>query len=111
MLRQRQPREQDAGFLSFLRRCRCCACGAHPPSQAAHVRLGCLERGKRPTGLGERPSDQYAVPLCVDCHLNSPEAQHQVGEAKFWRRLGIDPFAVAERLYTEYSEHHAKRKP
>lgn len=101
-LRQRQPHQADPGFLAFVRRQRCCACGAPPPVQAAHVRMACLERGKRATGIGEKPDDRWAVGLCRGCHLDGPGAQHRVGEERFWRLLKLDPVAIAERLYAEY---------
>jgi hypothetical protein len=109
-IRQRQPRIQCPAFLAFVRRKPCCACGAPPPSQAAHIRFGNLEIGKRPTGIAEKPSDRWAVPLCADCHLDTPGAQHNVGEKKFWVRVGIDPFALASKLYGQF-ERRAARSP
>jgi hypothetical protein len=101
-LRQREPRVEAPGFLAYLRRLYCCACQAPPPVQAAHIRMGCLARGERSAGMGAKPSDRRAVPLCRVCHLDGPEAQHRGSEAEFWRRAGIDPFAVAAALYAEY---------
>ena len=101
-VRQRQPRIECPAFLAFVREHPCCACGAPPRSQAAHIRMGCLEIGKRPTGIGERPSDCWCVPLCDLCHLNDNEAQHVVGEKAFWSRLGLDPFKIAADLYAVF---------
>ena len=101
-LRQREPRVEDKAFLAFVRRQRCCVCGATPPVQAAHIRMGNLTRGKRPTGIGERPSDKFSVPLCVDCHLDGPEALHKLGEERFWQRVGMNPFVFAAALYEEF---------
>ena len=101
-LRQRQPRQEDRLFLAYLRMKRCCACGDRPPVQAAHIRMACPERGKRHLGKGEKPDDKWAVPLCHMCHLDGAWAQHRVGEEAFWRRLGKDPFVIAERLYARY---------
>ncbi len=110
-LRQRQPRVEDKAFLAFVRTRRCCSCGAPPPSHAAHIRMACRERGKRETGKGERPSDRYATPMCQTCHLDGPGAQHKGPEAAFWRRVGVDPFAVAAALYAEFTSAHASRSP
>lgn len=110
MTRQRQPRIENAAFLAFVRRKSCCVCGEPAPSQAAHIRFGNLEIGKRPTGIGEKPSDRWAVPLCADCHLNTPGAQHNIGEKKFWARAGIDPFALAAKLYAQF-ERQTQRAP
>lgn len=101
-LRQREPRDECPAFLVFVRRKACCACGAPAPSQAAHVRMGCREWEKRPTGIGEKPSDRWCVPLCSDCHLDVPDAQHRVGERKFWARVGKDPFEIAARLWAQF---------
>lgn len=102
MVRQRQPRVECPAFLEFVRTKPCCACNRHPPSQAAHLRMGNLEIGKRPTGIGEKPSDRWANPLCADCHLDAPDAQHNVGEVAFWARVGVDPFQNAMALYGEF---------
>ena len=92
-------RVRDNGFLAFLRRQPCaCGCGAPAPSDAAHIRMASPERGKLPTGMQVKPSDRFAVPLRRACH----ERQHSMSEARFWSERGIDPFAVADRLYAEY---------
>lgn len=103
-LRQRQPRKEDAGFLIFLRKRRCCACDDRPPSQAAHIRMACPERGKRQCGKGEKPDDRWAVPLCRLCHTDGAWAQHKVGEEAFWRHVSKDPFVIAARLYARYAQ-------
>lgn len=108
-LRQREPREECPAFLAFVRRLACCACGAPAPSQAAHVRMGCPEIGKRSTGIGERPSDRWAVPLCADCHLDAPDAQHKIGEKLFWS-FGVDPLALAAKLWAQF-ERRRNRSP
>ena len=105
-VRQRQPRIECPAFLAFVRRHACCACGRAAPSQAAHIRMGCREIGKRPTGIAEKPSDRWAVPLCAGCHLDAPDAQHRVGESVFWARVGLNPFELAENLYAEFEAEH-----
>jgi hypothetical protein len=101
-LRQRRPRQEDRAFLAFVRTKPCCVCGAHPPVQAAHIRMASAEHGKSEGGIGRKPDDRFATPLCSICHLDGPDAQHKVGERKFWQRVGIDPFAVAMKLYAEF---------
>lgn len=108
-LRQRQPRIRNPKFLAFVRTQRCGACGAPPPSQATHIRMASLEYGKRSTGVGEKSSDQWSVPLCQGCHLDKPSAQHRVGEQEFWSRSGLNPFAIAMGLYDDFMS--AGRKP
>lgn len=64
--------------------------------------MGSPEIGKRPTGMGEKPDDRWAVPLCSSCHRDGPGAQHLVGEKTFWRQVGVNPFVVAEALYVSF---------
>ena len=47
-------------------------------------------------GVGVKPADRYAVPLCVTCHAK----QHRMGELSFWSALCIDPLNVSLRLWT-----------
>lgn len=91
-------RVRDNGFLAFLRRQPCACCGHPAPSDAAHIRMASLERGKLPTGMQVKPSDRFAVPLNHGCHMT----QHSGSEARFWSDRGLDPFAIADRLYAEY---------
>jgi hypothetical protein len=99
-LRQREPRLIDEGFLAFVRTKSCAFCGAKPV-QAAHIRMADLTRGKPFTGR-MRPDDRWCTPLCQWCHLDGPEAQHKIGEERFWKIAEINPFVLAESLYAEY---------
>ena len=76
--------------LAFVRQLPCVACGKAAPSEAAHVRTG------TDGGVGVKPRDRYAVPLCAACHAK----QHRIGELTFWSALSIDPLNVALRLWT-----------
>ena len=80
--------------LDFVRQLPCVACGKAAPSDAAHVRTG------TDGGVGMKPGDRYAVPLCACCHAK----QHRVGELTFWSALRIDPLNVASRLWTVSSD-------
>src|SRR5215510_6426898 len=79
-----------ATHLAFVRQLSCVACGKAAPSEAAHVRTG------TDSGVGMKPGDRYAVPLCSGCHAR----QHRVGELTFWSALRIDPYNVALRLWS-----------
>lgn len=79
---QRHPRQEWPAHLAYLRTLPCLACGDNTSTEAAHIRMGCEEIEKRPTGLGEKPDDIYAVPLCGRCHRE----QHEIGENAFWDR-------------------------
>jgi hypothetical protein len=91
--RKPQPWLRDKNHLGFVRALPCLACGRRGPCEAAHVRLG------TDGASGRKPSDLYAVPLCIPCH----SGQHAAGELSFWSNamdFGItDPWTVAERLY------------
>lgn len=106
-LRQRQPRMLDEGYLVWLRKRRCAFCGRFPgdeinPIEAAHLRMAAPFLGKRYTGHREKPDDKWATPLCRWCHQTGPEAQHKIGEHRFWGLAEINPFILAMELYAEY---------
>ena len=67
------------------------------PIEAAHVRSG------TDGGTGIKPGDQWVISLCASHHRD----QHQVGEAEFERRHGIDMKALA-REFAARSPHKAK---
>lgn len=89
----RSPREHDEKHLTAIRQCPCVKCGS-VPSEAAHVRMSSAAHGKR-SGLGEKPSDCWTVPLCSDHH----KEQHRKGELTFWWDLDISPVLLAHKLY------------
>ena len=101
-VRQRIPRIHDKEFLKFVRSHACAACGCPPPSQAAHIRYSDAASGNINPGIGAKPDDSKTVPLCADCHLDAPDAQHNVGEKAFWKRVGINPFELAANLYAQF---------
>lgn len=93
-LRQRQPRERDEKHLNYIRSLPCCICGGFD-TEAAHIRTASLENGKSHTGMQEKPSDKWALPLCNRHHRE----QHATGdELKFWDFHGINPFLLAISL-------------
>jgi hypothetical protein len=87
----RQPRQRDDAHLAYIRQQRCCICGDNLTVQAAHLRVGSINDGKRDTGMGEKSSDKWVLPLCVTHHRE----QHRMNEREFWASYGIDPFALA----------------
>lgn len=100
-LKQRQPRHHDAKFLAWLRRQPCCICGTRP-SEASHIRIGNLEMDKPPTGMAEKPSDFWALPICARDHREGPFSLHNMGEENFYARHRLNAFALAIRLYREF---------
>lgn len=91
----RSPRKHDKPHLEFIRRLPCVIC-MKPGVDAAHIRYSDDRYLKRQTGMGERPSDKWTVPLCREHHT----IQHSVNEGVFWRRYGIDPCALALMLHS-----------
>ncbi|MGE0278429.1 MAG: hypothetical protein AB7R40_23785 [Nitrospiraceae bacterium] len=94
-MRYRSPRKHDGDHLDFIRQLPCLCCGNNIETEAAHVRYSERMVCKRPTGMGEKPDDAFAVPLCGRCHRD----QHGMNEREFWRMQGIDPIKVALALY------------
>ena len=93
----RAPRERDEAHLEAIRQCPCLACGIDPAGEAAHIRM--TRPGKPNAGVGRKPDDRWAVPLCRDCHRDGPTAQHRVGEEAFWIVTGLNPVRIAESLH------------
>ena len=84
MLPPRQPKKQkresrwrSPAHLAWIRGFQCSMpeCDGMP-IEAAHVRLG------SGTGMGQKPDDWRAIPLCRNCH----SSQHSGGEETFWVR-------------------------
>jgi hypothetical protein len=97
MIRQREPRQRDTKRLEWLRTQPCVICGAIN-TEAAHIRVGSINHGKRDTGMAEKPSDKWSVSLCTTHHRE----QHAQGdELKWWASKGLDPFMTAIRQQPE----------
>lgn len=76
-----------------------CLVSAAAPSEAAHIRYGDPAWGKPETGMGEKPSDMWALPLSTHWHRTGPLAQHHFNERLWWEWIGIDPLEVCSRLW------------
>lgn len=94
MLRQRRPRIIAPKHLAFIRTLPSLVPGAGPV-EAAHIRYGEHAYGKPFTGMGEKPSDCWVVPLAHDVHMD----QHRHGERQWWLDQGIDPLLIAALLW------------
>lgn len=93
--KQKRPRVKDEAHLAFIRRLKCCVCGA-PGPDPAHIRTASDIYGKRETGGGEKSSDRWTVPLCRAHH----DDQHKAGdELKWWASTRVDPFGLALALH------------
>lgn len=98
---------RDVSYLAMVRQCPCLKCGMEP-SEAAHVRMASAAFGKT-SGLGKKPEDRFALPLCAYCHRLARDAQHQRSELSFWGELGINPMLTAQRLYAQRGDLVAMR--
>lgn len=105
---KKRQRQEAKNHLAFIRELPCIICG-EMPVHAAHIRYGDMRHGKRETGMGEKPSDCWTVPLAPRFHTDGPEAQHQGAERAFWVRHGIDPCEVATKLWAVSGDHDAAR--
>lgn len=92
----KRPRVKDEDHLDFIRSLRCASCGNNTSVEAAHLRAGNLKYGKRPTGMAEKPSDQWVTPLCSLCHRE----QHDGDEGLFWAVRGINPWVLSLSLFS-----------
>ena len=95
------------GHLAWVRGFECAVAGPLPDGtiihlcegrvQAAHVRKG------TDAAMGEKPGDNWTVPLCARAH----EQQHRVGEPMFWAMYQRDPKTLAAELWAK-SPHRIK---
>lgn len=91
----KRPRIKNDKHLDYIRSLPCCICGDDTSTEAAHIRVASLENGKPHTGMAEKPSDKWAVPLCGRHHRE----QHAFGnELEWWKCHGINPFILAMTL-------------
>lgn len=100
-MRLKQPRVKDEAHLDFIRSLPCVSCGNDTATEAAHLRAGNLNYGKRPTGLQEKPSDKWTLPLCSKCHRD----QHEGDEEFFWAIRFINPWVLAMTLHGVSGDH------
>jgi hypothetical protein len=90
----KRKRQKNDAHLEWIRTLPCTITGAMPV-EAAHVRFASRIYGKRATGAGEKPDDQWSLPLSPAKHRE----QHGMDEERFWLRYGIDPLQIAAALW------------
>lgn len=91
---QRRPRKQVSLFLLAVAGLPSVISG-RGPCQACHIRYADDRFNKRATGMAEKPSDQWALPMTSDEHAS----QHAMSERLFWEEHNIDATALANALY------------
>lgn len=101
----RHPPIRSPKHLAFIRELPSLVPGSGPV-EAAHVRYGELRYGKEITGMGQKPGDNWTVPLAHDVHMD----QHASGERQWWLDHGIDPILVASLLWSHSGDHSAAER-
>jgi hypothetical protein len=92
--RRRKGPVRDDGYKAWIRTLPCCACGVEGRSEAAHTGSD--------GGMSMKASDYSCVPLCADCHTQSPEAYHRIGKRAFEKVTGLCFAALVTRLQLEW---------
>jgi hypothetical protein len=92
-------RYRDRHHLRHVAKQPCLICG-RKPSDPHHLRY------LQPRALGRKASDEFVVPLCRIHH----RLVHRVGnEAAWWQDAGIDPIAVARKLWKDTRVNERRR--
>lgn len=84
---------RDREYLAWIRTLPCCACGAPPPSEAAH--------SGNDGGMSLKASDHSAIPLCAACHRTGQCAYHR-GVRTFERHFSLSCARVVRGLRREW---------
>ena len=103
-LRLREAGDRDPVYLALVREMPCLRCTMEPCGIAAHLRMSSGAFGKK-SGLGRKPADRWALPLCREHH----DLQHKIGELRFWHDTGISPVLIAIKLYARRGDRIAMR--
>ena len=94
---KRSPRKYDPDHLAFVRTLSCCICRDNTSVEAAHIRMSDARIAKQNPGVGQKPSDCFALPLCGKHHRE----QHSMGnEHEFWFKHRIDPVLTSLAIYS-----------
>lgn len=80
-----EKQRRSPAHRAWVRGHACSACGSTTAIECAHVRTG------TDGGMGIKPSDEWCISLCRDCHGE----QHRIGEASFEALHQIDMKALA----------------
>jgi hypothetical protein len=87
-----EPRRvRDKVHIKFVSKQPCLVCGRQP-ADAHHLRFA------QSRALGRKVSDELTIPLCRGHHR---EVHGRGDEAKWWKDIGIEPLAAAEKLWAQ----------
>ena len=100
----KRRRRKDPKYLDWLHKLPCVVTGyTGDRIQAAHLRAASQEWNKRHTGMAEKSSDRWCLPLRDDIHAE----QHAMGEMEFWKDKGIDPHLLCAKIHMAYPDEYA----
>lgn len=98
---KRETRWRNQAHMNFVRSFACAVPGCvGVPIEAAHVRIG------SGAGLGQKPGDWRATPLCKHHHTQ----QHTIGERTFWASYEVASGQTVEDLIEALCEASPKRR-
>ena len=104
---QKRREGNSEAHLSIIRQLPCCICGAQPPNDPHHLKLG--EAGEQ-RAFGRKATDKYTIPLCRTHHDLVEEAGTK-GEEQLMRDWGLsDPIALALKLHRAQRDVATMRK-
>jgi hypothetical protein len=102
----RTPRVQNRRHLDFIKSLPCVCCLVEGKTNQAddpmHIREGSSLHGKDAAGAQQKSDDRWTLPGCRPHH----NEQHQMDEAAFWRRYGVDHFLLALVLWGLTGQHY-----
>lgn len=107
-MRQRDPVFRDKPFMGYVKRLPCLKCAVLGRAtfgvDVAHVGLAIAAHGWREAGVQEKAPGRRVLPLCPAHHRAEygREAQHGMGERKFYDALGICPACVCISLSSAF---------
>jgi ERF superfamily len=84
-------RERDRDHLRFVATQPCLVCG-RTPTDPHHVKFA------EQRAISREVSDRFTVPIC---RLHHRELHRRGDERAWWQKQGIDPLAVASRLWAD----------
>ncbi len=102
-VRQRLPRIIDKKYKGYIAALPCVILNSRPV-EVAHLRSGSPLYKKRPTGMAEKPSDKWTLPLSAEMHRLSNDAQHNHNELEWWASHHINPFELCIDLQKVYPD-------
>ena len=85
---------RSKAYLDYIRGLPCAICGGE--AEPHHWRKGAL------AGVGLKPDDCFAIPLCAEHHTLGKDAVHNIGHAAFAERFRIDPWRMIAFLMKDW---------